>query len=56
VATVDWRGTRALGATSVPAGRQLARARCGRFIRADIARAKKIIPGYLSTQLKENSQ
>jgi len=42
VATVDWLGTRAPGATSVPADRQLARARGGRFIRADIARAKKI--------------
>jgi len=41
VDTVDWRGTRAPGATSVPVGRQLARARGGRFIRANIARAKK---------------
>ena len=47
VATVDWRGTRAPGATSVPAGRQLARARGGRFIRADIALAKKIISAEL---------
>ena len=55
MATVDWRGTRAPAATSVPAGRQLACARGGRFIWADIARAKEIIPGHLSTQLKENS-
>jgi len=46
VGTVERRGTRAPGATSVPAGRQLARARRGRFIRADM-RAKKIISAEL---------